>query len=434
MSEPDRLIACHECAAIYRRAPIPENARANCLRCGALLYRHIPDSLNRSLALYLAALMLWIMANLFPFLGLKVGEIYQENLLLQAGLALYEHGMGELGLVVFLTSILFPLITIVGMIYLLLPLRFGFVPAQTGRVFQIIGALLPWSLISVFMLGTLIAIVKLQDLATVVPGFSLVAFSLLLVVYAMADSHFDRADFWDEVERLRGTDSQPRQLSGSALLHHCHVCDGIQEGGHHCRRCGCEVHHRVTDSIQQTWAFLFAAVLMLIPANLYPVMTVKKLGAGQPDTILSGVIHLLEAGLYGLGFIVLFASIIVPVAKLLTLGFLLYSVQKRSAWKPRDRTQLYRVTEIVGSWSMVDVFLVGLLAGLVSLGLLASVTPGIGASFFGAAVILTMLAAQKFDPRLIWDNLPDTDVTASRTGKADSPAVAGAALDGMQTS
>ena len=141
MSEPDRLIACHECAAIYRRAPIPENARANCLRCGALLYRHIPDSLNRSLALYLAALMLWIMANLFPFLGLKVGEIYQENLLLQAGLALYEYGMGELGLVVFLTSILFPLITIVGMIYLLLPLRFGFVPAYTGRVFQTICAL-----------------------------------------------------------------------------------------------------------------------------------------------------------------------------------------------------------------------------------------------------------------------------------------------------
>ena len=142
---------------------------------------------------------------------------------------------------------------------------------------------------------------------------------------------------------------------------------------------------------------------MLIPANIYPVMTVKKLGKGQPDTIVSGIISLMDAGLWGLGFIVLFASIIVPFAKLFSLGYLLYSVQNYSTWKPRDRTLLYRFTEAIGSWSMVDVFLVGLLAGLVSLGLLANVTPGIGASFFGAAVILTMFAAQRFDPRLIWD-------------------------------
>ena len=407
MTEPDRLVACHECAAIYRRVPIPENARATCLRCDALLYRHIPDSLGRSLALYLASFMLWIMANAFPFIGLKVGGIEQQNLLLQGGLALYENGMGELGLVVFLTSIVFPGLTMLGMIYLLLPLRMGFVVPYVGRIYQVVHSLFPWSLISVFMLGTLISIVKLQDLATVVPGFSLVAFTLLLVTYAMATSNFDPETFWQAVEKARGTDSRLIKPESDGPLLHCHVCDSVQESGHHCKRCGCEVHHRVTDSIQQTWALLMAATLMLIPANLYPVMTVKKLGKGGPDTILSGIIHLMEGGLYGLGLIVLFASIIVPVAKLLSLAYLLVSVQQRSDWKPKDRTLLYRMTEVIGSWSMVDVFLVGLLAGLVSLGLLASVTPGIGASFFGAAVILTMLAAQKFDPRLIWDNLPD---------------------------
>ena len=410
MKELERLVACHECAAIYRRTPIPERASAHCLRCGALLYRQIADTLNRTLALNLAALMLWIMANLYPFLGLQVAGVYQENLLLTGGWALYEYGMGELGLVVFLTSVIFPLINIVGMLYLLLGVTMGFVPSQTGRVFQAIKLLEPWSLISVFMLGTLIAIVKLQDLAQVVPGFSLAAFTALLIVYAMARSSFDATTFWQRIEHLRGTGQELTTIDPDSQILHCHICDGLQLQGHNCQRCGAAIHHRVENSIHRTWALLCAAAIMLIPANIYPVMTIKKLGKGQPDTIISGIISLMEAGLYGLGLIVLFASIVVPFAKLITVGYLLRSVQSGSTWRPRDRTMLYRVTEAIGSWSMVDVFLVALLAGLVSLGILANVTPGIGASFFGAAVILTMFAAQQFDPRLIWDRAPEGEV------------------------
>ncbi|MCS5575310.1 MAG: paraquat-inducible protein A [Pseudomonadales bacterium] len=410
MKELERLVACHECAAIYRRTPIPERASAHCLRCGALLYRQIADTLNRTLALNLAALMLWIMANLYPFLGLQVAGVYQENLLLTGGWALYKYGMGELGLVVFLTSVIFPLINIVGMLYLLLGVTMGFVPSQTDRVFQAIKLLEPWSLISVFMLGTLIAIVKLQDLAQVVPGFSLAAFTALLIVYAMARSSFDATTFWQRIEHLRGTGQELTTIDPDSQILHCHICDGLQLQGHNCRRCGVAIHHRVENSIQRTWALLCAAAIMLIPANIYPVMTIKKLGKGQPDTIISGIISLMEAGLYGLGLIVLFASIVVPFAKLVTVGYLLRSVQSGSTWRPRDRTMLYRVTEAIGSWSMVDVFLVALLAGLVSLGILANVTPGIGASFFGAAVILTMFAAQQFDPRLIWDRAPEGEV------------------------
>ena len=403
MKELERLVACHECAAIYRRTPIPERAAAHCLRCGALLYRHIADTLNRTLALNLTALMLWTMANLYPFLGLQVAGVRRENLLLTGGWALYEHGMGELGLVVFLTSVIFPLIIIVSMLYLLLSVAMGFVPAQAGRVFQMIKRLEPWSLISVFMLGTLIAIVKLQDLAQVIPGLSLAAFTALLIVYAMARNSFDADAFWQRIAHLRGRSQELAAIDPESKILHCHICDGIQLKGYNCQRCGAAIHYRVENSIQRTWALLCAAAIMLIPANVYPVMTVKKLGKGQPDTIISGIISLMEAGLYGLGLIVLFASIVVPLAKLVSVGYLLRSVQSGSTWRPRDRTILYRVTEAIGSWSMVDIFLVALLAGLVSLGILANVTPGIGASFFGAAVILTMFAAKQFDPRLIWD-------------------------------
>ncbi|HAK50905.1 MAG TPA: paraquat-inducible membrane protein A [Gammaproteobacteria bacterium] len=397
------LVACHECDALYRREPIPVNARANCTRCGSVLYRQIPDAMNRCIALYLAALMLWIMANSYPFLSLKVGGLVEENLLYSGGWALYKFGMPELGVLVFLTSIVFPFVTITGLLYLLIPLRFSHVPPFRGRVVRVVTTLEPWSLIGVFFLGTLISVVKLQDLATVIPGLSLFAFAALLFVYSGARANFDSELIWADKPNLREDG-----LGGSTSVVNCHTCGMLHLRDTHperCVRCEAPIHFRVEDSLHRTWALLGAATLMLIPANLYPVMTVTKLGKGDPSTIISGVIDLMHAGLWGLAFIVLLASIVVPVAKLLTLSFLLTSVRRGSQWRPRDRTLLYRVTEVVGAWSMVDVFLVGMLAGLVSLGFLATIEPGIGATFFGGAVILTMLAAHSFDPRLIWDGM-----------------------------
>ena len=401
------LIACHECDALYRRESLPVNAKANCTRCGNLLYQQIPDAMNRCIALYLTALMLWIMANSFPFLSLKVGGLVEVNSLYSGGYALYEFGMPELGILVFLTSIVFPFITILGMLYLLIPLRFGHVPPYRGLMVRVVTALEPWSLIGVFFLGTLISIVKLQDLATVIPGISLFAFAALLFLYSAARANFDSEMLWMDKPNL-----SEKELDDTGRVVNCHTCGMLHPLAthpHQCIRCSAAIHFRVEDSVNRTWALLGAATLMLIPANIYPVMTVTKLGKGDPSTIVSGIIHLMEAGLWGLAFIVLFASVVVPVAKLITLSFLLLSVGRGSKWRPRDRTLLYRVTEVVGAWSMVDVFLVAMLAGLVSLGLLATIEPGIGATFFGGAVMLTMLAAHSFDPRLIWDGIEEVE-------------------------
>jgi len=133
------------------------------------------------------------------------------------------------------------------------------------------------------------------------------------------------------------------------------------------------------------------------------VMTVIRFGQGEPNTIVGGVMHLIGGGMWPLAMLVFFASFVVPLSKIAVLVLLLVTVRRGSAWRPRDRTLLYRVTEVVGAWSMVDIFLVGILAALVNLGALATVRPGVGAVFFGAAVVLTMLAAASFDPRLIWD-------------------------------
>jgi len=400
------LIACHECDKLYRYECIPAGSKATCHGCGSLLYRHIPNSLNRSLALYLTALFLFIIANVFPFLSLELGGRVVENILLSGGWSLYQQGMGELGLLIFFTSFAFPLLVITGMLYLLIPLRFGVVPPVMGLIYRMVHAIIPWSLVGVFMLGVLIAIVKLQDLANVITGPALISFAVLLVVYSAARANFDPEILWSRTGHVR-FDLKSKEISSNSNIVNCHTCGWLSsedENYSHCIRCTTPLHYRKPNSVGNTWALLFAATVLLIPANLYPILTVIRFGQGAPSTILSGVLHLIEEGMWGLAMIIFIASIVVPVTKLLVLSFLLLTVQYKSNWRPGDRTLLYRVTEVIGAWSMVDIFLVGLLSSLVSLGALSTIEPGIGASYFAAAVVLTIFAAQSFDSRLIWDN------------------------------
>jgi paraquat-inducible protein A len=173
--------------------------------------------------------------------------------------------------------------------------------------------------------------------------------------------------------------------------------------GARCARCGAELHLRKPRSLERTWALVIAAALCYVPANVLPVMTVTSFGTVASDTIMSGVVYFLMHGMWPLAVIVFVASIFVPVLKLAVLTFLLISVQRRSGWRPVERTRLYRITEAIGRWSMVDIFAITILVALVRLGNLASIDAGPGAVFFGAVVVITMLAAESFDPRLIWD-------------------------------
>jgi paraquat-inducible protein A len=191
----------------------------------------------------------------------------------------------------------------------------------------------------------------------------------------------------------------------------CDVCElvvrpseAMRDGNRlRCPRCTDVLHRRKPQSLQRTWALLFAAIVCYIPANVLPIMSVTSLGSSQSDTIFSGVWFMLDHGMWPLALVIFTASIFVPLLKLVILLSLLVSVQRRSNWRPRERTRLYRVVETIGRWSMVDVYVVTILVALVRLGNIASVQAELGAVFFCAVVVLTMLAAMSFDPRLIWD-------------------------------
>lgn len=174
-----------------------------------------------------------------------------------------------------------------------------------------------------------------------------------------------------------------------------------------CPRCAAPVTPRKPDSIARTWALVLAGAILYVPANVFPIMTTTRFGETQTNTIFSGIVYLFEAGTWPLGVIVFTASILVPVLKLLVLTFLLLSVQLGMRSRAHERTQLYRVTELTGRWSMIDVYVVNVLVGLVQLDEVARVEAKIGAVFFAAVVIVTMLAARSFDPRLLWDARPE---------------------------
>jgi len=188
----------------------------------------------------------------------------------------------------------------------------------------------------------------------------------------------------------------------------CHGCGSLTQllpGVHdmRCRCCGAALHLRKPNSISRTWAFLIASYILYIPANVLPIMHTGSLFGSQSDTIMSGVVYLWHSGSWHLALIVFIASVLVPLAKILSLTYLVISVQLGWTEHAMERTKLYRVLEFVGPWSMLDVYVVTILVALVQLKSLATIQPGPAAAAFGAVVVLTMFAAMAFDPRLLWE-------------------------------
>jgi paraquat-inducible protein A len=207
--------------------------------------------------------------------------------------------------------------------------------------------------------------------------------------------------------------SGPLLTAREAGLMSCHVCGQLarapQDQHLHlrCPRCAAPLHGRRPASIATTWALILAAVLLYVPANLLPMMVTTSLLGSQQDTIISGVVFLWQSGSWPLAAVVFFASVMVPLLKIIALIYLTASVQRRSCHNPLQRTRLYRIVEFVGRWSMLDIYVITILVALVHFQGLATVEAGPAAVAFGAVVVLTMFAALSFDPRLIWDPLTE---------------------------
>lgn len=205
----------------------------------------------------------------------------------------------------------------------------------------------------------------------------------------------------------------------------CHrICD---QSVARCPRCGAGVSTRLNNSLSRSRALIITAALLYIPANLLPMMTVSQFGSGQPDTIMSGVISLANNGMMPIAILVFAASILIPLLKLLGMTWLLVSVSwgQKHELSLQRKTRLYRLIVWIGRWSMLDIFIISLLAGLVQFGQLGQVTAGVGAWAFSAVVVMTMLAAITFDPRLLWDAREAPDATSMTEERYESGSTTG---------
>jgi len=445
MMEVRGIAVCEGCDAVFRHPHLRRREVACCTRCGTELERHRGSQRQQMLPLALASLVLFAIANCFPIVEIELRGLHSQTTLVGAVIVLGGEGMGIVSMLVLATTLLFPLMQLAVLCYLLVPLGRGVRPPGFALLVRLLQSLRPWGMIEVFLLGVLVAIVKLTAFATVIAGPALWAFAVLTVLLTKVISFNPRA-FWqmafdvDESRQVRGADAllplaadppsaqaamrppllpapraaveaigRPRRFRTAASIglrecHHCGTAWMHAHDGEPCGRCGTRLRTRKPDSLRRTWAFLIAATLMYLPANLLPVMITQSLLGTERDTIMSGIIYFWVSGSYELAALVFTASFLVPLFKLAALFLLVVLAQRRSPWRRQDRARLYRVLEVIGRWSMLDVFVVSLLAGLVRLQGLAVISAAAGIAAFAAVVVLTMLSSISFDPRLTWDD------------------------------
>ena len=446
-----QLVLCECCDAAYRRVPLQPHATARCARCGKPLYRNVRTDLDVMLALTITAFVVFLVANAYPLMTLEVGGKYSEASLWDMIVDTYESNVSPLAVVAALTVFFFPLLQIGLYAWVLLPLRRGRVPVVFIGLMHALRQMRPWTMVEVFMLGLLVAVVKLGNMATATPGLGLWGFAVLTVLLTMLNAR-DLEQLWERAEAIeRGAGGDARRLQplpvegperyaefapargGSAAprrgrelgLIGCPACglvlhSAAQGQAGHCPRCDHPLHRRKPDSHARTWALLIAAAILYIPANVLPVMHTATLFDAEDNTILSGVVELWTGGAWDLAVIVFVASIAVPLIKMACLALLLISSRAGSTRWRRQRTRIYRMVEFIGRWSMLDVFVVALLLSLVRFGILAEVKAGPGIVAFCAVVVLTMLASMSFDPRLIWDAAADRGTSGRRAASKAS--------------
>ena len=413
MTKP-QLRECPGCGLFQIVPAMAPGLRSNCTRCGTVLRITRVDPLNRHLALTFAAMVLFTVVWMAMLMKVSAVGIVRETFLDSGPRELVARGLWPLAIAVAFTTAYAPLGKFLATLYVLIGLKMRRPPPRIRDIFLLSRRLNTWCMLEVLLLGVFVAYTKLGDLVTIELGPAVYALGVLTVVWVWAEVAFDPHAVWEEIER-RGLTHAPMPVDpplawrpGAMGCEGCGLVSVPAETDGHCPRCGSLVHERKPNSVSRTWALVLAAIVLYIPANVYPVLTVIQLGAGQPSTIMGGVEELLDSRMYPLAALVFFASIMVPLFKLLGLGSMLTATQlgrpgAGASILIRERTVLYHVVAWIGRWSMVDIFMESLLGALVQFGRAVTIEPGVGALAFCAVVFITIFAAETFDPRLMWD-------------------------------
>lgn len=397
----DAVSECRDCGLLQQLPDVPDGALAACSRCDGVLHQQRRHTVPLSLACSAIGLALFGLAFWLPLASVSMpgGRSATSDLLTGPEL-LRQTGGWELAIVVVLTLLVLPGFDLGASLAMSVGVWLGRVPRWVRRAFAALPTLSSWAMVEVFMLGATISLVRLRAWMHVEFGPALYALAGVTLCSIGIGAALDRRALWARVP-LFSTAARP---SAGATIR-CSGCELVarSEDGSPCPRCSRTLHARKPQSVQRTWALLLTAALLAIPANVLPVMTIVKAGVGGPSTIMGGTVELVEHGFWLLALLVFVASIVVPLFKLAALCTLLVCTSRGLSARLRLRTKVFRVVAFIGRWSMLDIFATMTLVELARFGWLGSVRPGAGATAFCAVVVLTMLASEAFDPRLMWD-------------------------------
>ncbi len=395
--------ACHECDLLVDIPELPEGSKAVCPRCGYVITSKYRNSQDRVLAYAITAFIFLILSFVFPFLAFSAQGQNRAVTLVQSVSILANENFISLAIIIFSVIIIIPALYLLSAIYIYLSFRIKKLLPFTVPQLKLIGHLQHWSMAEIFLIGILVSFVKIASLAEVSLGLSFWAYVLFIIFMTATILHIDQHQAWRRVIALDPERSEKEKCQDRYKS--CDVCLTLaDENTQYCKICGSRLHHRIKHSLQKTWAFLITSIILYIPANFLPIMHTIFLGEETANTILGGVMVLWKHGSYPIAIIIFIASVLVPVIKIVILSWLCYSIQTRSQKSFKQKTRLYRFVELIGRWSMVDVFVVAILVALIKLGNIMSIYPGWGAVAFAGMVVTSVLAAMSFDPRLIWDN------------------------------
>ncbi|HCG8599832.1 TPA: paraquat-inducible protein A [Vibrio parahaemolyticus] len=425
-----QLISCEECGLVVRIPEIEQGQKAQCPRCSHSLTKINAKPYQSVIAVSSACLIMLVLSISFPFMSFSVQGLSQEITLLHAAKMLAEFQNALLGALLLATVVVLPAIY-VGLILFLhleaLKVRNHPPSKKQQRMAKVLCRILfrvePWLMVDVFLIGVLVSLIKIASLADIGMGSSFWAFCVYTILVVKCISMVDKSWLWGHfipaIELPSVKEGDTHHNHNHIGCHTCHQLNPIEDKKHQrCIRCYSRVHeYNLSENLQKAWALLFASVIFYIPANLYPMMYTVSLGHSEGSTIMEGVILLWHLGSYPIAMVIFFASVFIPMAKMLALAWLYYNAQKAQYLPPEEsisRLKIYRLTEFIGRWSMIDIFVVAILVALVQLQNLMAIYPGPAALSFAAVVIFTMLSAMIFDSRLLWQ-LPQSEVQEPMT-------------------
>ncbi|MFL0932467.1 PqiA/YebS family transporter subunit [Vibrio parahaemolyticus] len=425
-----QLISCEECGLVVRITEIEQGQKAQCPRCSHSLTKINAKPYQSVIAVSSACLIMLVLSISFPFMSFSVQGLSQEITLLHAAKMLAEFQNALLGALLLATVVVLPAIY-VGLILFLhleaLKVRNHPPSKKQQRMAKILCRILfrvePWLMVDVFLIGVLVSLIKIASLADIGMGSSFWAFCVYTILVVKCISMVDKSWLWGHfipaIELPSVKEGDTHHNHNHIGCHTCHQLNPIEDKKHQrCIRCYSRLHeYNPSENLQKAWALLFASVIFYIPANLYPMMYTVSLGHSEGSTIMEGVILLWHLGSYPIAMVIFFASVFIPMAKMLALAWLYYNAQKAQYLPPEEsisRLKIYRLTEFIGRWSMIDIFVVAILVALVQLQNLMAIYPGPAALSFAAVVIFTMLSAMIFDSRLLWQ-LPQSEVQEPMT-------------------